>query len=977
MANRATALPRLTRLGGLAVSGVLALSAPSLAQEIDPEDDDEGVEEITVTGSRIKRTEFNSAAPVSIITTERSQLAGLLEAGDILQNSTVASGQQINDTFSGFVTDGGPGANTISLRGLGAQRTLVLVNGKRWGNSGVRGSTNSVDLTAIPTSIVARYEILKDGASSVYGADAVAGVINVITKERVDGLQLNVQSRLTEDGGGEGYTADAVWGKVGDNWSFNIGGNYGRQEELVRTDRKWAECDLRPRFTDQDGDGRIDNTDPETGQPLCFGFLYGTIFNADLRYEPTLGDPTDDTNEFWDPFWNGVANVPFYTGLGTGPLENENQPFYRDSRSFAIQQIVSENDIYSITSFADYDFSIADRTATAYTEFYWNKRETRYNGGFRQFFPVVPATNPYNPIGVFADPATTAALGGAFPAQIVLPSYQLQDANGYIDVERFNAFVGLRGDLSATWTYDAYVGYSESDGQYRDDSWLNDRVEASINAADDGSGNVVCASLARFPDCVAPNFFARGAMLDGNLPAWRDFVSKTTLGDTDYRSQQFNGYATGDLFAVPAGDVAAVVGFEYRREEIDDQPDPDVQTDNIWNSTAAGATVGSDTVREAYVELEVPLFENAALAEQMTFNGSFRYTDYNSYGDDTTYRLALDWQVTESFRIRATRGTSFRAPDLFEQYLQNETGFLTVFDPCTNYGADFQPGDVIYENCASEGLPPNFGGTTSSIRTITGGNQDLLAETSESTTYGFVLAPGDTGISVSVNWFDIRIDNTVASPTVGFVIDDCYTSANFSSPFCQNIAPRDPLGNLTDINASLLNVGFERSAGTDIDITWEKEFSTFDVILDGSATYIREQERDLLGELQDFRGKWGFPEWTIDADLRVDWRDWTFFWRVYWIGNQKEDPVFDPGTMNLDRPVKTGTYTVNSVAARYRAADWEIIGTISNLFDRDPPLVGDNVGSITANQFFNTLPGVGYDLFGRSFVLQVSLFFGD
>ena len=234
-------------------AGVAAvvLSPAALAQEQqtaeEPKKEEAGPEaefqEVVVTGSRIRRTEFDSPAPVSVITTERSQLAGLLSTEEILRDNTAAAqGDQINDAFAGFVTDGGAGANIISLRGLGAQRTLVLVNGKRWSPSGVQGATNSVDLTAIPSSIISRIEILKDGASSVYGADAVAGVVNVITKESFDGFQLNGQGQATHDGGAERYIIDASCGKVGDRGSFSISAQYQEQKELIAADRDWSRC---------------------------------------------------------------------------------------------------------------------------------------------------------------------------------------------------------------------------------------------------------------------------------------------------------------------------------------------------------------------------------------------------------------------------------------------------------------------------------------------------------------------------------------------------------------------------------------------------------------------------------------------------------------------------------------------------------------------------------------------------------------
>lgn len=962
-------------LAFVAVLFALPVQAQDDADDADAVDDDD-IEEIVVTGSRIKRNEFNSAAPLTIITNERSQLAGLLDTSDILQSSTIASGQQINDSFSGFVPAGGPGANTLSLRGLGAQRTLVLVNGKRWGPSGLRGSTSSVDLTAIPTSSIARYEILKDGASSIYGADAVAGVVNAITKERYDGSQINVQGIVPQESGGEAYSIDALWGKVGDNWSINVSGAYGRQYEMLAVDRDWAQCDIRPRVTDQDGDGRIDNTDPVTGAPLCFGFLYGSIFNAQVRYEPSLSDPFDTTNPFYDPFWGGVAGVPFYTEVGAGPLENENQFFYRDTRTPGIRQIISEGEIYSLTSFGDVDFSIADRTATAYYEFYWNRRESRLNGGYRQFFPVVPASNPYNPIGNFANPNFLATFGGGFPAQIVLPSYQLKDPNTHAEIDRYNVFVGLKGDLSASWTYDAYFGFSDSDGTYAADDWLDDRVTASMNAVDDGMGNIVCADLITFPDCVAPNFFGTGAMLDGNLPAWRDFVSKNTIGSTTYKSRQFAAYATGDLFELPAGTMAAVFGAEIRKEELSDVPDPDQQTNNIWNTSTSQITAGDDTVTELYGEIEIPLVKDSQLAESIDLNASYRWTDYDSYGSDTTYRIALNWQFLPSIKFRATTGTSFRAPDLFEQFLGNETGFRTIIDPCANYGSTLDPGSATYQNCAAEGLAPDFMGTTSSVRVITGGNKELLAETSDSWTTGIVFTPLDTGLSIAASWFNIELENAVASPSVGFILGDCYTSANFSSPFCQQIAPRDSLDNLTDVDASLLNLGLETSKGIDIDVLYQKEFSTFDLTLDATATHMLKQDQVVLGQYDQILGRWAYPDWAAEGDIRVDYRDWTFFWSLQWIGNQSEDPVFDPGTINQDRPVSTGTRTYNHFSARYTASDWEVIATIRNIFDRDPPIVGDSVGSFTANRIYNTLPAAGYNLRGRTLILQASKGFG-
>ena len=468
------------------------------------------VEEIVVTGSRIRRNAFTSTSPVTVITSERSALAGLLDTTDILQSSTIASGQQIDDSFSGFVTDGGPGANTLSLRGLGAQRTLILVNGKRWGSSGVRGSTNSVDLTAIPSSIVSRIEILKDGASSVYGADAVAGVVNVITKTRQDGLQVNVAGALPGDGGGEQYGIDAVWGRIGSDWSFHVAVDYAKQRELRQSQRDWGACNRRPRLTDQDGDGTIDNRDPATGEELCFGAVYGFAVSPFgwVHYNPDLGPGADPTSPFFDPLLNGALGIPWFTREPAGPLDNQGD-FYRDTRSPQVAQMFSESDRFSVTAYADKDLTLFGNNANAFLEFYYNQRDTRANGGYRQLFEAVPASNQTNPFGDYGP--LPAAFGRGFAALPVLMSYGLQDPDTHVDVWRYNLFGGLEGELSSNWSYNGHLGYSYSKGSYEEDNWLNDRVVASLDATLDDNGNLVCRQLDRYPGCIAPNMFTGGA----------------------------------------------------------------------------------------------------------------------------------------------------------------------------------------------------------------------------------------------------------------------------------------------------------------------------------------------------------------------------------------------------------------------------------------------------------------------------------
>lgn len=964
----------------VAAGALLALSGNALAQDSDEEAEaiaaaaeaaaqetidqaENTMDEITVTGSRIKRTEFNTTAPIQVITSERSQLAGLLDSTEILQNSTVASGQQIDNSFSGFVVDGGAGANSISLRGLGAQRTLVLVNGKRWGPSGVRGSTNSVDLTAIPTSQIARYEILKDGASSVYGADAVAGVVNAITKERIDGSSLNAQVFAPERGGSS-YSIDGIWGRTGDNWSFNVSGAYGQREVTYQEDLAEGYCTQRPRMDGANNDAN--------GDPLCFGFIYGLQSGpfGFARYEPSLTDPSDDTNPFWDSTINGTYGVPLWTRVPLNGDPNQGA-YYRDTRNPSVANVVPKGKTFSVNSFGDLDFSFGSRSATAYYEFYYNRRSTEAVGGYRQFFPRVPGDNPTNPMGL-SGPLAPISPPGGFAALAVLPSYELQNPMQEVEIDRTNTFIGLRGDFTESWSYDVYAGHSWSEGTYEQDNWLQGQVDASLDAELDLGGNLVCsaASLALYPGCVAGDLFTEDALLRGILPQnYLDFIGKRTAGNTEYTQVQAAGYVTGDLFSIGDRGVGAVFGAEFRNEEINDVPDEEFQNDNLWGRTSSGITTGDYDVSEAFMEIEIPLLRDSPVAKEMTISGSWRYTDYSTYGGDDTYRLGFNWQITDLFRVRATTGTSFRAPDLFEQFLANETGFTNALgnDVCIDYGTNYDPATTIYQNCAAQGLAEDFGTQgTPSIRTVTGGNQDLQAETSDSWTAGIVLTPDALNTSLAISMFDIELNNTVASPSVGYIIYDCYNSDNFSSAFCQRVAPRDVDGYLTDVDSSLLNVGAQRSRGVDYNIQYQKDYASFDLTIDVSATQLLEQDRELLGELDDWHGKWAFPEWAAQVDFRIDYRDLTMFYNLSYIGSSSEGEV-------ANRYCSTKAVTYNNVSLRYRGQnDWEVIGTLRNLLDKQPPIVSDGCGSATASRIYNTIPGAGYDLMGRAFALQFS-----
>ena len=273
-------------------------------------------------------------------------------------------------------------------------------------------------------------------------------------------------------------------------------------------------------------------------------------------------------------------------------------------------------------------------------------------------------------------------------------------------------------------------------------------------------------------------------------------------------------------------------------------------------------------------------------------------------------------------------------------------------------------------------MPPDHGDSgVPSIRSVIGGNPDLLAETSEAWTAGIVLQPeprDQLGLSLAFTWFEIELENTVQNPSVGYVLGTCYGSEGLSNPFCSRVGPRGPEGFLTDVDASMLNVGRRFSRGFDTDFVWERSFPTFELRVEGTIAILKEQTTHLFDEEWDSAENWGYPKWTGVMDTIIDWRDWRFFWRMNFIGHSSADPVYDPGTTNVDRMHWTDNHWEHTASARWSNANWIVLGTIRNIFDKQPPLVADGVPRDATSRIFNTLPGVGYDLFGRTFVLQVA-----
>lgn len=975
------------------VSWAQTAPAPAPAATAPAADDDTEVEALVVTGSRIKRNEFTSAAPIQVITAEQSTLEGLIDPAQILQSSTVATGStQINNQFTGFVVNGGGGVNTISLRGLGDNRTLVLMNGRRLPPSGTQGAVGAVDLNILPGTAVQRYEILKDGASSIYGSDAIAGVVNVITRTDLDGWLFQASGDATVEGGGEQYNFGGGYGKVFDQGHFMINMEYFEQKALKAGDRDDFMC--QQNYTRSPVTGlRNDWIDVDTGKRKCYGPQGGL-----WGYIPVYRD----TGAFYGSRASiategpGFAANPANGWVASNPDGNMNNlyRFAQLSERNSVHPLEAQIDIFSpvkrATVFADgaYDLGFAE----LYGEFlYSNRKSSQYN--LQQMFPIIAPEAPCS-VNIFACPGTVAPawVGKFAPQALVNSPYSFSQD---VTVTRFLA--GLRGDFSADflgggWSWDVYASYSHNQGDYTQMGINAAKLEAAIGG-DWAVGNFTGVCPVGSPaGCYAINlvnddYLARGTWSAADY----DYLKLVDGGSTEYNQTIVEAQVTGDLFQLPAGPLSSAWGVSYRKDELDDQPGADMKSGNFYNLATADVTKGEDTLWEAYAELEAPIFRGLPGVEALTANFSGRYSDYDSYGASSTYRASLNWTINSQFRIRGTIGTSFRAPALFELNLGNQGGFLAQgsVDPCINYDdPNKNISDIIKANCLADGIPGNYGGIGNSVFLVTGGGQDLKAEESKAKTIGLIWTPDFIDVNVAIDYFDILVENEVTSNGAA-VVGRCYSSANFpADPFCA-LFNRDPVShNIIDIDASYRNIVSQSNRGIDLTIRYSQDIGPGTMTIDSQYTWTLEDTTELFaGSVDDFNGVIGEPSVTGSNQVKYKWNDWTLAWTSRFVGSMGNYGYqfgqniaadnFAIGGVSLRKNDAEATWW-HDLAVQYDGDNWGATLGVANVFDEHAPNVSNPITPDRGQYTYGRLGTAAfatqyYDLYrGRSVFVNLS-----
>ena len=1069
-----------TLIAGLA-GGVWAGSV--VAQESDDDtitvieetsDEDEARQErVVVTGSRIQRDEFTSIKPVQVISGEISRDIGLVDAASLLQESTAATGLQIDTTFNGFVLDNGPGASTIDLRGLGASRSLVLINGRRLGASGVEGAPGVPDLNLIPSSLVDRIDVLLDGASSIYGSDAVAGVTNVILRKDFDGFEIegSFNAPLNEGGGGGNQFVSGNWGTSNDRGFMGFGIEYANQDNLRRRDRPdvFGTCTTPVEITTT-GEIRTQNLsaanigvglDPIDCN-LAFGInriwldAFGSEFGqfGSLYYTPgstNVGVPNYSESSLF-----GFEYIDPVTGISS---PNILDPFYQNSETDQqlAEDVQAAVQTFSAFTYGEYNLGGALNTSAFFEALYSNRQFTQFQESSLSFNIATPASNPFNPCGIngvdcgaaFNTQLSNIFFGGAptpanFAADLGPRAIRNQarlnlrpgDDIATAEVAQFRAVGGLKGDLPLddlgleNWSWEASVSYDRSTGQSRSRRINDERLALSLATTiedPNNPGSFICGldsdgdglpdqdgapfqgnGFNNTPRCVpinvfSPTLYARGG---GNLATDEEYdylISDRTF-NTIIEQTIFQGIATGDLFSLPAGKAAGVVGVEYREDKIESLPDDVARLGQIVGFFSDRGATGSRDLLEAFAEIEAPILAGQPFAEELTLNASARWTEESAFGSGWTYSISGLYRPLDYLTFRGSFGTSFRAPNLQEQFTLGQSGFLNLADPCIVPEAaisglgEYDPTQdlrdpVILENCIAAGVDPtSLGATTSpqSTEVFSFRGLTLQEETSESLTAGVVFEQpffDNFDLTTSVTYYDIEIEDTIIQQGAQAVINDCFTQPVGQSALCGLIRRSSTTGFIAELDTPFINQDSEVARGIDIGLLYEQEFTVgaqeLNIGLDLDLNHNIERtsvQRAPGSEPVTFEieGNAYSPEWQGVARFFADYGDFRFTWNARWLGEQQQRFTDDFGVGETCLGVAAGDvdcrdvdfiddYFLHSASIRYNQDTWTAIVGMTNVFDTEPDQV--DAGEIFVVPGTNT--PFNQDFVGRSIFVNV------
>ena len=935
-------LSRSRLSAAIQVSLLVALPTLAVAQE-PPETTEQRattLDRVQVTGSRIKKAEVEGQVPVQTVTREDIARTGLTSIGDVVQALT-GSGSALNTKFNssgnfGFPPDGsgvGAGSAQVDLRHLGAKRVLVLVDGVRWVNeASASGVGSATDLNTIPLAIVDRIEVLEDGASALYGSDAIAGVVNIITRRDFDGAEISAQYGEYTEGDGATGKVDIAWGHDTERSNLFLGASYTNQDEVLARDRAQSSF-------------------PVPGTGVAFGSS-GTPTGRFIFTDPNTGVTFDVTP-------NTGASDPTYDPTQTGCDRTDDYHCFATADRFNFSQynlVVTPSERAGV--FGQFRFDL-DEATSWYAKALYNRRESTNQAAPEPMFfgpeagtgnpradgIFISGDNPFNPFGFdlvsVDDPATPQN-----EANLILIGRRPVEGGPRVfeqEVDTWYVGTGFEGaiDVGArTWFWDVNLAHSENEAEQTNYGSYDIRNIALALGDPDA-----CAAVA---GCVPLNIFGGpGTITDEMLgfiqPVVRDRSANTLSVATANLS--------GDLFDMPAGPLAFAAGIEHRRYEGSYQPDPLVIA-GFYNGVPSLPTSGAYDVSEVYTEFSVPLVADVPWAKNLDLSLAGRYSDYSTFGGEFTGKVGLRWQLVDELMFRTTFAEGFRAPSIGELFGSAARFDAQLNDPCTEPFLD----PSLESNCRALGVPAGYAQPNPQISVTTGGNRDLEPERADSFSAGFVWSPTaavEAGIAermdIEVTFYRHEIEGAIQAIDAQTQLDLCVQTRD--PAFCGGIT-RAPTGGINGFNNRLTNLGVIETDGWDVDLFWvlpETDAGRFDLTWRntfvghyeavGAAGQVQPQSPGV--EVVDS----AIPDWT--STFVADWeRDaWSASWTMRRISELREEcggavtfPICsDPDTGT--NVLAATTYHDLQVGYRFNVlSGLELLLGVNNLFDEDPPI---------------------------------------
>jgi iron complex outermembrane recepter protein len=906
-------------------------------------------EVIQITGSAIERTETTTAAPVTVLDRQELEASGMVSVGDILQDLP-ANSNAINTQAN----NGGDGSTRVDIRGLGTARTLVLVNGRRHVAGGT-GADASVDLNAIPLAVIERVEVLKDGASAVYGSDAIGGVVNIITRSNFQGAEASFYTGTTQRGGGTTYDVSFIAGQASPKGNVVFSAGFFDQQDVFADQRGFSNPQ---RGIDWDC---VAQGMPESECEFTSGSS-ATPEGTVIDYFPDDGNgPVCPSGRcIFDPSLGGTgyrdANFGDIRGVGNGDAYN----FQPDNYLLTPQRRAN---VWSNGNYKLHD------NARAFFEASYVNRQSQQQLAPEPLFTisegiVVSPDSVYNPFGkeIYDVRKRMVETGPRIFTQ---------------DVNTFRLVTGLDGKLPENllkgWKWELSYNYGRTDAtNINQGNLVRPNVAEALGPSYVDNGVVRCGT----PDnpgsdgCVPLDVFGGVGSI---TPEMIDWITYTGVARGFNKQHTALAQAHGPVVKLPNnGDIVTAVGTSYSRFAGGFQPDPLTATGNTTGNKVE-PTIGHYDVVSGFGEISIVPVTGQDWAKWLELSLAGRVVNYSTFGSNFSYKTGLLYKAPMGLAVRGTYGTAFRAPGVGELFSGQFDDFPNIADPCSTENGQLD-NPVVAANCARDPALAGQGGVTSDVReqmpARSGGNPEVQPETATVFTAGVVYEPPFAeGLSLTVDYFQVSIDDVIQRAGSNILLSNCYAQADQQD--CDKIS-RGGGGLITEINDTVTNIGNLETAGIDVGVGYRYDLPGAGRLRhDLEGTFLRQYDRTIgdvkttglgyydLGVYPRFRGNfstmWGMPDLGIGAGFNVRY-----------IHGFRECDGDDCSGSNASRRVDSNTTAdiYASYSLKSPAGASMISAGVNNLLDVDPPNV--------YNGFLATSDSNTYDYLGRYFYLRLT-----